>query len=157
MYDWYAFPVSSQGSCLQNEERLSLQINLSARGDQPADLDKLKPYIIEHILFVLIAPNVGPASHGGFPRPLVVESKWTHRVSGVNGLFDDLKLCFSMKIQTFKKYFFQPQVTLSCSQHLVYNKKNHHHWISKYFVCFFVPGLCAFLINLYFIWQQMQK
>ncbi|XP_037545643.1 transmembrane protein 131-like [Nematolebias whitei] len=52
-----------QGSCLQNEERLSLQINLSARGDQPADLDKLKPYIIEHILFVLIAPNVGPASH----------------------------------------------------------------------------------------------
>uniref|UniRef100_A0A1A7XUK2 KIAA0922 n=1 Tax=Iconisemion striatum TaxID=60296 RepID=A0A1A7XUK2_9TELE len=45
-----------QGSCLQNEERLSLQINLSARGDQPADLDKLKPYVIEHILFVLVVP-----------------------------------------------------------------------------------------------------
>ncbi|XP_017264107.1 transmembrane protein 131-like isoform X2 [Kryptolebias marmoratus] len=53
---------SPQGSCLQNEERLSLQINLSARGDQPADLDKLKPYIIEHILFALVAPAVGPAS-----------------------------------------------------------------------------------------------
>ncbi|XP_006796200.1 transmembrane protein 131-like isoform X1 [Neolamprologus brichardi] len=47
---------SPQGSCLQSEERLSLQINLSARGDQPADLDKLKPYVIEHILVLLVAP-----------------------------------------------------------------------------------------------------
>ncbi|XP_060912178.1 transmembrane protein 131-like isoform X1 [Labrus mixtus] len=45
-----------QGSCLQSEERLSLQINLSARGERPADLDKLKPYVIEHILVLLMAP-----------------------------------------------------------------------------------------------------
>ncbi|CAJ1052600.1 transmembrane protein 131-like isoform X2 [Xyrichtys novacula] len=55
---------SLQGSCLQNEERLSLQINLSARGDRPADLDKLKPYIIEHILVLLMAPAAGPAAVG---------------------------------------------------------------------------------------------
>ncbi|XP_041838526.1 transmembrane protein 131-like isoform X2 [Melanotaenia boesemani] len=53
-----------QGSCLQSEERLSLQINLSARGDQPADLDKLKPYVIEHILFLLVAPTAGQAALG---------------------------------------------------------------------------------------------
>ncbi|KAK2817259.1 hypothetical protein Q5P01_025450 [Channa striata] len=46
---------SPQGSCLQSEERLSLQINLSAHGDRPADLDKLKPYVIEHILVLLVA------------------------------------------------------------------------------------------------------
>lgn len=63
--DWYAFPVSSQGSCLQSEERLSLQINLSARGDRPADLDKLKPYVIEHILVLLVAPTAGQAVVGG--------------------------------------------------------------------------------------------
>ncbi|KAF7223490.1 KIAA0922-like protein [Nothobranchius furzeri] len=51
-----------QGSCLQNQERLSLQMNLSARDDQPADLDKLKPYVIEHILFVLVVPP--PATLG---------------------------------------------------------------------------------------------
>ncbi|KAM3864937.1 transmembrane protein 131-like [Diretmus argenteus] len=45
-----------QGSCLQSEERLSLQINLSERGDRPTDLDKLKPYVIEHILMLLVAP-----------------------------------------------------------------------------------------------------
>lgn len=59
-----SFLSSPQGSCLQNEERLSLQINLSARGDRPAELDKLKPYVIEHILFLLIAPAVGPAAFG---------------------------------------------------------------------------------------------
>ncbi|KAM9770093.1 transmembrane protein 131-like isoform 1-T1 [Menidia menidia] len=53
-----------QGSCLQSEERLSLQINLSARGDRPADLDKLKPYVIEHILFLLVAPTAGQAALG---------------------------------------------------------------------------------------------
>lgn len=54
-----------QGSCLQSEENLSLQINLLARGDRPADLDKLKPYVIEHILVLLVAPTAGPASIGG--------------------------------------------------------------------------------------------
>ncbi|XP_029364736.1 transmembrane protein 131-like isoform X1 [Echeneis naucrates] len=48
-----------QGSCLQSEEHLSLQINLSAHGDRPTDLDKLKPYVIEHILVLLVAPNAG--------------------------------------------------------------------------------------------------
>lgn len=66
MRDWYAFPVPSQGSCLQSEERLSLQINLSAHGDRPADLDKLKPYVIEHILVLLVASAAGPAAIGGF-------------------------------------------------------------------------------------------
>lgn len=65
MHDRYAFPVPSQGSCLQSEERLSLQINLSAHGDQPADLDKLKPYVIEHILLLLVAPTAGLAAVGG--------------------------------------------------------------------------------------------
>ncbi|XP_018558740.1 transmembrane protein 131-like [Lates calcarifer] len=55
---------SPQGSCLQSEERLSLQINLSARGDRPADLDKLKPYVIEHILVLLVAPTAGQAAVG---------------------------------------------------------------------------------------------
>ncbi|XP_030592587.1 transmembrane protein 131-like isoform X2 [Archocentrus centrarchus] len=55
---------SPQGSCLHSEERLSLQINLSARGDQPADLDKLKPYVIEHILVLLVAPTAGQDAFG---------------------------------------------------------------------------------------------
>uniref|UniRef100_A0A8C3A7X8 Transmembrane 131 like n=1 Tax=Cyclopterus lumpus TaxID=8103 RepID=A0A8C3A7X8_CYCLU len=54
-----------QGSCLQSEERLSLQINLSAHGDRPTDLDKLKPYVIEHILVLLMAPAAGQAAGGG--------------------------------------------------------------------------------------------
>ncbi len=66
MRDWYALPVLPQGSCLQSEERLSLQINLSARGDRPADLDKLKPYVIEHIVVLLMAPAAGQAAVGGF-------------------------------------------------------------------------------------------
>lgn len=70
MRDWYAFPVLSQGSCLQSEERLSLQINLSARGDRPADLDKLKPYVIEHILVLLVAPTAGQAAVGRCLQPL---------------------------------------------------------------------------------------
>lgn len=69
VHDWYAFPVLSQGSCLQSEERLSLQINLSARGDQPADLDKLKPYVIEHILVLLLAPTAEQDAFGGCLRP----------------------------------------------------------------------------------------
>ncbi|KAM9857591.1 transmembrane protein 131-like isoform 2-T2 [Aulostomus maculatus] len=59
-----SFFNSPQGSCLQSEERLSLQINLSVRGDQPADLDKLKPYVIEHILLLLVAPTAGHAAVG---------------------------------------------------------------------------------------------
>lgn len=55
---------SLQGSCLQSDERLSLQINLSARGDRPGDLDKVKPYVIEHILVLLVAPNAGQATLG---------------------------------------------------------------------------------------------
>ncbi|KAK5865755.1 hypothetical protein PBY51_020000 [Eleginops maclovinus] len=58
---WFNNP---QGSCLQSEERLSLQINLSARGDRPTDLDKLKPYVIEHILVLLMAPTDGQAAVG---------------------------------------------------------------------------------------------
>ncbi|KAI3352497.1 hypothetical protein L3Q82_005447 [Scortum barcoo] len=53
-----------QGSCFQSEERLSLQINLSARGDRPTDLDKLKPYVIEHILVLLVATTAGQAAVG---------------------------------------------------------------------------------------------
>ncbi|CAL8330823.1 unnamed protein product [Lota lota] len=53
-----------QGSCLQSETSLSLHINLSERGDRPGDLDKLKPYILEHILVLLMAPAPGPSSAG---------------------------------------------------------------------------------------------
>ncbi|XP_061130168.1 transmembrane protein 131-like isoform X3 [Syngnathus typhle] len=56
--------VTSQGSCLQNEERLSLQLDLSARCEQPADLDKLKPYVLEHILLLLTVPAAGQAALG---------------------------------------------------------------------------------------------
>lgn len=54
---------SPEGSCLQSEERLILQINLSAHGDRPTDLDKLKPYVIEHIL-LLIAHTAGEPKLG---------------------------------------------------------------------------------------------
>ncbi|KAM3623863.1 uncharacterized protein V6R79_016428 [Siganus canaliculatus] len=53
---------SPQGSCLQSDERLSLQISLSSRGDRAADLDKLKPYVIEHILVLLRTTGSGPAA-----------------------------------------------------------------------------------------------
>lgn len=62
-----SFPA--QGSCLLSEEHLTLQINLSAHGDQPADLDKLKPYVIEHISVLLVAPAAGAAAVGGFVSP----------------------------------------------------------------------------------------
>ncbi|XP_038568921.1 transmembrane protein 131-like isoform X3 [Micropterus salmoides] len=55
---------SPQGSCLQSEERLSVQINLSERGDRPTDLDKLKPYVIEHILVLLVASTPGQPAVG---------------------------------------------------------------------------------------------
>ncbi|XP_029910115.1 transmembrane protein 131-like isoform X2 [Myripristis murdjan] len=55
---------NNQGSCLQSEERLSLQINLSERGDRPTDLDKLKPYVIEHILVLLVTPAAGRGAVG---------------------------------------------------------------------------------------------
>ncbi|XP_036372311.1 transmembrane protein 131-like [Megalops cyprinoides] len=44
-----------QGSCFLTEEKLSVQISLSERGEKRADLEKLKPYVIENIvvLFVL--------------------------------------------------------------------------------------------------------
>lgn len=62
---WRVFSLlPGQGSCLQSEEHLSLQINLSARGDRPADLDKLKPYVIEHIVVLLMAPTAGAAAAG---------------------------------------------------------------------------------------------
>ncbi|KAM8878439.1 transmembrane protein 131-like isoform 2-T2 [Spinachia spinachia] len=51
-----------QGSSLQSEERLSLQINLSTQGERPTDLDKLKPYVIEHLLVLLMAPAAGEAA-----------------------------------------------------------------------------------------------
>lgn len=70
MHDRYAFPVVSQGSCLQSEERLSVQINLSERGDRPTDLDKLKPYVIEHILVLLVASTPGQPAVGGFISPV---------------------------------------------------------------------------------------
>lgn len=68
---WRVFSLlPGQGSCLQSEEHLSLQINLSARGDRPADLDKLKPYVIEHIVVLLMAPTVGLAAAGQSGWPL---------------------------------------------------------------------------------------
>ncbi|XP_019717948.1 transmembrane protein 131-like isoform X2 [Hippocampus comes] len=59
-----SFFINSQGSCLQSEERLILQMDLSARGEQPADLDKLKPYVIEHMLLLLMVPAAGQAVLG---------------------------------------------------------------------------------------------
>ncbi|XP_077380651.1 transmembrane protein 131-like isoform X2 [Festucalex cinctus] len=59
-----SFFINSQGSCLHSDERLSLQMDLSTRGEQPADLDKLKPYVIEHILLLLMVPAAGQAAVG---------------------------------------------------------------------------------------------
>ncbi|KAJ3615193.1 hypothetical protein NHX12_018761, partial [Muraenolepis orangiensis] len=58
-----------QGSCLQSEASLSLQIDLSERGEPPGDLDKLKPYILEHILVLLMAPAPAPTSTALSPSP----------------------------------------------------------------------------------------
>lgn len=79
--DRRALPVPSQGSCFQSEERLSLQINLSARGDRPADLDKLKPYIIEHILVLLVASAAGQGT-GGWCAPAVQTRTELHVSTG---------------------------------------------------------------------------
>ncbi|XP_014051062.2 transmembrane protein 131-like isoform X5 [Salmo salar] len=65
-----------QGSCFQSiedhaagvEQRLNLQIRLSERTERPADLDKLKPYIIEHILVLLVAPATSRGSANGEPK-----------------------------------------------------------------------------------------
>ncbi|XP_070302408.1 transmembrane protein 131-like isoform X6 [Salvelinus sp. IW2-2015] len=65
-----------QGSCFQSvedhaagvEQRLNLQIRLSESTERPADLDKLKPYIIEHILVLLVAPATGRGSANGEPK-----------------------------------------------------------------------------------------
>ncbi|XP_028833905.1 transmembrane protein 131-like [Denticeps clupeoides] len=48
-----------QGLCFvtEEEERFSLQISLSERGDQPAHLDKLKPYVIENIMVLFLVPS----------------------------------------------------------------------------------------------------
>ncbi|KAM6971875.1 transmembrane protein 131-like [Aplochiton taeniatus] len=59
---------SPQGSCLQSEEHLSLQISLSERAERPADLDKLKPYITEHILVLLVAPATPHHTVAGEPK-----------------------------------------------------------------------------------------
>ncbi|GAA6080470.1 transmembrane protein 131-like isoform X1, partial [Tachysurus ichikawai] len=49
---------SADGSCLgaEDEGRLSLQISLSERGERPAHLDKLKPYVLENIMVLLVLP-----------------------------------------------------------------------------------------------------
>ncbi|XP_077575728.1 transmembrane protein 131-like isoform X1 [Stigmatopora nigra] len=59
-----SFVINSQSSCLQSEEHLSLQMDLSTRGDQPADLDKLKPYVIEHIQLLLMVPTAEQVALG---------------------------------------------------------------------------------------------
>lgn len=47
--------VSSQGWCLVSEEgRFVLRISLSERGDK--HLDKLKPYVLENIVVLLVLP-----------------------------------------------------------------------------------------------------
>ncbi|XP_045070096.1 transmembrane protein 131-like [Coregonus clupeaformis] len=50
------------------EQRLNLQIRLSERTERPADLDKLKPYVIEHILVLLVASATGRGSANGEPK-----------------------------------------------------------------------------------------
>ncbi|KAL1023493.1 hypothetical protein UPYG_G00041460 [Umbra pygmaea] len=66
-----------QGSFLQNsnenvppaeEQRVSFQIKLSERAEHPADLDKLKPYVTEHILVLLVAPATGRTATAGEPK-----------------------------------------------------------------------------------------
>ncbi|XP_058627783.1 transmembrane protein 131-like isoform X3 [Onychostoma macrolepis] len=46
-----------QGWCLVSEEgRIALQISLSERGERLAHLDKLKPYVLENIVVLLVLP-----------------------------------------------------------------------------------------------------
>lgn len=50
--------LSSQGWCLVSEGgRISLQISLSERGERPTHLDKLKPYVLENIVVLLVLPS----------------------------------------------------------------------------------------------------
>ncbi|XP_073698258.1 transmembrane protein 131-like [Garra rufa] len=46
-----------QGWCLVSEEgRIALQISLSEKGERPNHLDKLKPYVLENIVVLLVLP-----------------------------------------------------------------------------------------------------
>ncbi|XP_030643763.1 transmembrane protein 131-like [Chanos chanos] len=70
-----------QGLCFvgSDEGSFSLQISLRERGDLPAHLDKLKPYVLENIMVLLTLPPVGGAA---YPRITV------HMLnSGVKKLF----------------------------------------------------------------------
>ncbi|XP_076872623.1 transmembrane protein 131-like isoform X2 [Brachyhypopomus gauderio] len=51
-----SFHTHPQGSCFEAEKdgHLSLQISLSERGEKPAHLDKLKPYVLENIMVLLV-------------------------------------------------------------------------------------------------------
>ncbi|XP_062333261.1 transmembrane protein 131-like isoform X1 [Osmerus eperlanus] len=61
---WFSQP---QGSCLRDEDSLSLHISLAESSQRPADMDKLKPYVIEHILVALVAPAAGEVVQGAIP------------------------------------------------------------------------------------------
>ncbi|KAK3507747.1 hypothetical protein QTP70_035010, partial [Hemibagrus guttatus] len=54
-----------QGSCFgaEHEGRLSLQISLSERGERPAHLDKLKPYVLENIMVMHVLPPPGGVAY----------------------------------------------------------------------------------------------
>ncbi|KAF7686899.1 hypothetical protein HF521_015292 [Silurus meridionalis] len=58
----YAHP---QGLCFgaEDEGRFSLQISLSERGERPAYLDKMKPYVLENIMVLLVLPPPGGAAY----------------------------------------------------------------------------------------------
>ncbi|XP_048053175.1 transmembrane protein 131-like isoform X1 [Megalobrama amblycephala] len=52
------FYSQPQGWCLVSEEgRIALQISLSERGVGPTHLDKLKPYVLENIVVLLVLPS----------------------------------------------------------------------------------------------------
>ncbi|XP_049328514.1 transmembrane protein 131-like isoform X4 [Astyanax mexicanus] len=59
-----ALRTHPQSSCFGAEEegRLSLQISLAERGERPAHLDKLKPYVLENIMVLLVLPPLGGAT-----------------------------------------------------------------------------------------------
>ncbi|XP_051560942.1 transmembrane protein 131-like isoform X1 [Myxocyprinus asiaticus] len=49
-----------QSGCLVSEEgEIALQISLSERGERPTHLDKLKPYVLENIMVLLVLPPPG--------------------------------------------------------------------------------------------------
>ena len=71
-----------QGSCLVSEEeedRFSLLISLSERGEQQAHLDKLKPYVIENLMVLFLAPS---STAGTRPAPAQWATVWREN-SGV--------------------------------------------------------------------------